>query len=697
MSLNIATLSYAFGAVAYFVLAALLATAWRGRLQGALLLVTTLVSIVWCLAHASYANGIWTNFISLAAIETLRDALWLAFLAQLLGVGSSGRRELKWLAVGAALTPISLLVWLAFLGLGFGQGLAEDVPITGTAFGLLLMSVLGLALVEQLYRNTRSEHRWAIKLLCMGLGGVFAFDLFLYSNAMIVRQIDGETWAARGAVNALIVPLIAVSAVRNPAWSLDIFVSRHVVFHSATLLGTGIYLSLMAGVGYYIRLYGGSWGAVVQTIFLFGALVLLFALLASGQIRARLRVLLNKHFFRNKYEYREEWLRFTHTLSNSVDDAELRLNVIRGFANLVESPGGVLWVRKTGGSFVPVTTQMLDFPTGCGLLESASLPRFFTQTGWVVYLDQFEEDPERYDGLELPLWLTTIWRPWVLIPLLHGEMLEGFVLLARSETVKQLNWEDSDLFKTMGRQAATHLAMMRASEALSDARQFEAFNRISSYVVHDLKNVAAQLGLVTSNARKHMSNPEFVVDAMGTVENATNKMNRMLGQLRKGRLEETSTTLVNVSSVLQKVIDARAVALPKPKLVCHERGLVINTDPERLATITEHIVQNAQEATDDDGKVTVVLGLRDNSVVIEVTDTGAGMDAEFIAQRLFKPFETTKGNAGMGIGVYESREFVLSNGGHMDVRSEPGLGTTFTMTFPPDGPTSAPAGEKQMV
>jgi len=102
-------------------------------------------------------------------------------------------------------------------------------------------------------------------------------------------------------------------------------------------------------------------------------------------------------------------------------------------------------------------------------------------------------------------------------------------------------------------------------------------------------------------------------------------------------------------------------------------------------------------ATDDDGKVTVVLGLRDNSVVIEVTDTGAGMDAEFIAQRLFKPFETTKGNAGMGIGVYESREFVLSNGGHMDVRSEPGLGTTFTMTFPPDGPRSALAGEKQMV
>ena len=697
MSLNVATLSYAFGAAAYFALAALLATAWRGRLQGALLLVTTAVSIVWCLAHAAYANGTWTNFLSLAAIETLRDALWLAFLAQLLGVGSSGRRELKWLAVGAALTPIAIFAWLVFLGLGFGAGLMEDVPVTGTAFGLLLMSVLGLALVEQLYRNTRREHRWAIKLLCMGLGGVFAFDLFLYSNAMIVRQIDGETWAARGAVNALVVPFIAISAVRNPAWSLEIFVSRHVVFHSATLLGTGIYLSLMAGVGYYIRLYGGSWGAVVQTIFLFGALVLLFVLLASGQIRARLRVFLNKHFFRNKYEYREEWLRFTHTLSNSADDAELRLNVILGFASVVESPGGVLWVRKSGGSFEPATAQMLDFPVGCGLRESDSLPRFLTQSGWVIYLDQFEAEPERYEGLELPQWLVTIWRPWIVVPLLHGDLLEGFVLLARSETVKHLNWEDSDLLKTMGRQAATHLAMMRASEALSDARQFEAFNRLSSYVVHDLKNVAAQLGLVTTNARKHMSNPEFLKDAMGTVENATNKMHRMLGQLRKGRLEETCTTLVNVRSVLQKVIDARAVALPRPTLTCHESGLVISTDPERLATIIEHIVQNAQEATDDNGEVSVVLGVRDDSVVIEVTDTGTGMDADFIAQRLFKPFETTKGNAGMGIGVYESREFVLTNGGHMDVRSEPGIGTTFTMSFPPDGPTGAMAAEEQVV
>jgi putative PEP-CTERM system histidine kinase len=680
--INIATLSYGFGAVAYLVLAILLGTAWRGRLQGALLLSATTVSVFWCAANALYASTGTPELLWLSALETVRDVLWLAFLLRLLGFSEGGRRELKWLAIGAWAVPLMLLIWLAVSRFAPAGLIGATAFIGGTAFGLLVLSVLGLALVEQLYRNTKREHRWGIKLLCMGIGGLCAYDLFLYSNAMIVRQIDGEIWAARGAVNAMVVPLLAVSAVRNPDWSLEIFVSRHVVFHSATLLGTGVYLTLMAGVGYYIRLYGGEWGSVVQTVFFFGALVLLVAMLASGQIRARLRVLLNKHFFRNKYEYREEWLRFTHTLSNSEDDAELRLNIICGFASVVESLGGVLWVRKTGGHFIPVSSHVLILPQGCTLGESHPLSRFLTSTGWVVFVDEISTRPDRYEGLVLPDWFDTVLRPWLIVPLLHGDSLEGFVVLSRSDTVRHLNWEDSDLLKTMGRQGATHLAMMRASEALSEARQFEAFNRLSSYVVHDLKNVAAQLGLVTANARKHLSNPEFVADAMGTVENATSKMNRMLAQLRKGRLEETSTKLVNVSAVLGKVVAARSADQPVPTLDSRERGLVVSTDPERLATIIEHMVQNAQEATPSDGSVTIVARSDDDGVIIEVVDTGSGMDANFIAERLFKPFDTTKGNAGMGIGVYESREFVHSSGGYMEVISAPGAGTTFLIKFP---------------
>lgn len=688
MTINIGSVSYGIGTVAFLVLAVLLATAWRGRLQGGLLLSVTLVSAVWSGLHCAYASLGTPPFVVLALTEVLRDGLLLAFVLRLLGLwsGSAMRGDVRWLTWGAALLPTALALWLiggTLAGmdlLGAGDGVAV------TALGMLGIAVIGLALVEQLYRNTRREHRWSIKLLCMGVGGLFAFDLFLYSNAMLVKQIDGDMWAARGAVNALVVPLLAVSAVRNPQWSLEVFVSRHVVFHSATLLGTGIYLTLMAATGYYIRLYGGTWGPVVQTVFLFGAGVLLVALLASGQIRARLRVLLNKHFFRNKYEYREEWLRFTNILSNSVDNAELRHNIIGGVASVVESPGGVMWIRQALGGFAPAATFTMEMPEDAWIPEEHSLVRFLSTTGWVVYIDEMETDPERYAEVTLPDWMTSVWRPWLVVPLLHGDSLEGLIVLARSETVRHLNWEDSDLLKTMGRQAATHLAMIRASEALADARQFEAFNRLSSYVVHDLKNVAAQLGLVTSNARKHLSNPEFVADAMGTVENATNKMNRMLGQLRKGRLDETTTKLVNVRTVLRKVLTARSVEQPVPELLDGPPGIVISADPERLAIIVEHIVQNAQEATPNDGRVTLRLSSNERDVSIEVSDTGCGMDAAFVSERLFKPFETTKGNAGMGIGVYESREFVQMCGGRMSVKSAPGSGTTFSLIFPIDVP-----------
>ena len=175
----------------------------------------------------------------------------------------------------------------------------------------MLLAVAGLVLVEQIYRNTPLDQRWAIKFLCIGVGGLFVYDFYLYANGLLFKQLDGAIWSARGAVFAMVVPLIAVSASRNPQWSLQVFVSRHVVFHTAALLGAGVYLLAMAAAGYYIRAYGGSWGGIAQAVFLFGAMVLLALLIQSGQLRSRVRVFLGKHFFKNRYDYREEWLRFT--------------------------------------------------------------------------------------------------------------------------------------------------------------------------------------------------------------------------------------------------------------------------------------------------------------------------------------------------------------------------------------------------
>jgi len=537
-------------------------------------------------------------------------------------------------------------------------------------------------LVHQLFRDTRAEHRWALKFLVFGLGGLFAYDLYMYSLALLYNRLDVASWVARGLVNATVVPFVAVAARRNPTWSVEVFVSRQVVFHSTALLGVGIYLMLMAGAGYYIRLYGGSWGGVIQLAFLFLALLLLAALVLSGQARARLRVFLSKHFFKNKYDYREEWLKFNAALSGGEADSAPRDNIVRAFAAILEAPRGVMWVRQSSEHFQPAATYSMPLPGDVTVRPDSALVRFLERTGWVVYLEEFQREPGRYAGLVLPDWITTLREPWVIVPLLHAEELVAFIILARPPTPRTLNWEDSDLLKACGRQAAGFLALLKVSEALADARQFEAFNRLSAYVVHDLKNLVAQLSLVVSNARRHMHSPGFIEDAIETVDNATQKMNRLLLHLRKGQSAGGPARAVNLVTVLDAVVHARAAAQPVPVLECAEAELRVLAEPDRLASVLEHLVQNAQEATPPDGCVSVRVTCQDARAVLEIADTGCGMDARFISERLFRPFDTTKGNAGMGVGVYESREFVIEAGGDLDVTSTPGQGTTFRVRLP---------------
>ncbi|HKI80881.1 MAG TPA: XrtA/PEP-CTERM system histidine kinase PrsK, partial [Pseudodesulfovibrio sp.] len=247
-----------------------------------------------------------------------------------------------------------------------------------------------------------------------------------------------------------------------------------------------------------------------------------------------------------------------------------------------------------------------------------------------------------------------------------------------------IGWEDCDLLKTAGRQVASYLGQLRATEALYAARQFETFNRYTTYVIHDLKNITAQLSLVVSNAARHRHNPEFMEDAIRTVENSVKKMHHLLVQLRTGRDKgnDAPKKSINLVAALQEVVESRRVQRPAPSFSCEEREMLVWTEPTRLGSVIGHVIQNAQEATPPDGRIEVRLYKKGDDAVIEVTDTGCGMDAQFIRDRLFRPFDSTKGQSGMGVGAYEVREWAREQGGDVDVQSEAGKGTLFRITLP---------------
>ena len=682
MTPTIGTVSYALAAAAFASLAGLLLFSWRGKFQGALLTAAAAVTAVWAAASA-YASATGGYAGTADLFELARDALWQLFLWKLfesrvsVDTGRSCDSLARIFKLGAGMFAAVFLFSLALHSEIFPR--AGKLSFNLTIIGRVVISVAGLALVEQLYRNAPVAQRWAIKYFCLGLGGLFAYDFYLYSDAMLFHSIDTRAWSARGIINAFVVPLIAVSAARNPQWSLDIFVSRRVVFHTTALFGAGVYLLFMAAAGYYIRIFGGDWGGVLQSAFLFGAGVILAAVLFSGALRARLKVFLSKHFFNYKYDYREEWLRFTHTLSAGEPGVKLRERSLQAVAELVDSPAAALWTETHG---VFQQTAQWNLPA-VGVTESSkdALCSFLAARQWVINLKEYAREPEVYGELRLPAWLLNLPRAWLVAPLILHEQLMGFIVLADARSPREFNWEDSDLLKTAGRQVAVYLAQLRASEALVESRQFESFNRLSTYVVHDLKNVVAQLSLLLSNAQKHKHKPEFQQDMLTTVDNATQRMTRLLGQLRTGYQSARQAEALELGQLLEGVVREKSHLRAAVALQTDALPAWIIADKERLARVLGHLVQNAIEATAESGSVTVDLRCSGKQAVLQVIDSGKGMDEAFIREKLFRPFTTTK-SAGMGIGAYECREYVLELAGEIQVASTPGAGTVFTVTLP---------------
>ena len=679
--INIGLTSYALGFIAWLVLGGLLLTGWRGRMQGGLLVLAVFVTLLWCGIHASWAGWNFPSASLVQAAEPLYFAAWVIFLHGLLG-----RVQKRIGLVTSLIYMLSAALFLAPLLAPYISAslLLEDTVTKYYFLGYVLLSIGGLFLVENLYRNTRPEQRWGIKFLCLGIGGVFAYDFFMYAQALLFNHLDMNLWAARGTVFMLVVPLIGIAVARNPVWSVDVYISRDAAAHTATLLFAGCYLLFMAAAGYYIREFGGDWGIVLQTVFLFGAVVVLTALLFSGQLRARIKVLLGKHFFRHRYDYREQWLRFTNALSLCKQEALPYECVVRAIAEVVDSSGGLLWLRRRDGSFEQTAHWGVSGGETEILPADSTLARFLKERDWVINLEEYRDDPELYSYLELPDWVMELPHAWLVVPLLDQGDLLGFMVVTRPRANVPFNWELRDLVKTTACQAASHLAQLEAMQALAEARQFEGFHRLSAFVLHDIKNLIAQQSLLIGAASEHKHKPEFIDDAVDIMEHSVAKMQRLM-QLLKTGVSGGKPVTTNLVVVARTAVNNCTGDRPVPDFDCELEEIWLTMDGDRMTSVMENLIHNAQDATADDGTVTVSLHCRGSEVDILVQDNGCGMDADFIRDRLFRPFDTTKGDTGMGVGAYECKEYVNSLGGEIQIESEPGRGTRMHVILPLQG------------
>jgi putative PEP-CTERM system histidine kinase len=681
----VGAIGYGIAAAAFMLLAVLMMISWRGRRQGVYFIAASVITGVWAMLLTGQAFAGRASMLPLYVAEGLRNGAWLFALCSI--AGSSAPRSIVLIA---RVAPIVALLALPAMWLLEARGVAVLPPELLLSRMGLATSLLGLILLEQIYRNSGEAARDSLKYLVCGIGALFAYDLFLYSQAELLRGIVADAWNARGAIIAFAAPLIAIAVRREPQWSLDVFVSRQAVFYTTTFMGVGAYLLLMAAGGYYVRQFGGSWGRLGQVVFFGGALLLLVLLVGSTVLRRRARVFLSKHFYRNKYDYRLEWLRFISTLSSGHDE-DVRRTAIAAIAQIFSSPAGILWLAdEASARFVPVAAwpgRPDELDKIEALPASADLPAFLARTQWIVDLRELARVPDMYGNLALPDWLSSERGFRIVSPLLQLDRLMGFVLLHDPPPPFDLTYEDRDLLKTVGRHVATQIAQQEADRKLTESRQFEAYNRLTAFMMHDLKNSAAQLRLIVDNYERHKRNPEFIDDAMGTVANAVERITRLIDQLR-GSTAPERLVRVDLADVAREAVRRCSVRQPRPALQRCEVALV-QANPERLTTVIEHVIRNAQDATSAEGSVSVAVSHRGPQAQLIVSDTGQGMDAEFVRDRLFRPFDSTKGSKGMGVGAYQVREYIQRLAGTVEVQSSPGQGTRFTISMPVCEPARA--------
>lgn len=688
MVFSVATFSYSICALLYLLVAGLLTVTKAQHRYKAILLLACTLTTLWSAAVA-VAQSDFTDFVSIRilsiTLEQLRSAGWIGVVGFILFV-----------AYRKFVEPSVAVAYLALVAFGMIFAVLQAAGITTSLFGMsyqqsaavasILVATCGLAIVENLFRNAGREARWALKYLCLALGIIFGYDLVLQALVLLFGGVNAEMFAARGVVDGMMAPLIVVAAARSKHWPIDLHVSRRIVIHTTTVLAAGLYLLGMAAVGYYMRFLSGPGAIIAQVAFAVIVIVGLGAALTSSSVHSRIKNFINRNFFTFQYDYREEWLNFIEAVSGNLNDSTIPQRIARALANLLDCAAAAAWiyVQEDRAYRLSASWNISDLPPNIVGLDQ--LPTLLTSAQGVIDVKRDTIDGAGVSGLTLPPWAKDHPRIWLIVPLVYANGLRGFVTLGQQRAKRELNWEDYELLKTAGRQAASYIAEDQAAMSLAKARRFEDFNRQFAFVVHDIKNLTGQMSLILKNAERHGDNPQFQKDVLATVADSLSRMKLLLEQLKQRRTVAGPTARIDLIVALRKLVEGWRLEALNVITELPDQSIEVIADAYSIEAIFQHLVHNAAEASGPNGKIVVrVSVLNDlpssNMVNVSVADNGPGMDQEFIDQKLFQPMTSTK-STGYGIGAYQALCLVRDMGGDISVKSKPGEGTEMNVRLP---------------
>ncbi|MBB3033035.1 XrtA/PEP-CTERM system histidine kinase PrsK [Alteriqipengyuania lutimaris] len=640
---------------------------------------------------AGVLAGLGPDSLATGAVQSIRNLSWLALIHALFAGGVDRESAQRVRFVIASLVFVELLqcaILASNLLFDPGPGF-ESAALDVSALLHMLVAIGALVLLHNLYIGASHRDRAGTRWAALALSALWVFELNHYAVTWFAGDFPSQIAVIKSLVVAIAFIPLAMS-LGTDVRGLKFRASRKVAFRSLSLLLIGAYLLAMAGIARLLSMLDADGARLAQVGFLVALLTVMALWLPSARFRAWLRVTLQKHLFSHRYDYRTEWLQLADTIGRGVDEGDgLHVRIPKAMADITESPSAALFLTDGDGTLA--LAEAWRWPT----LEEqgTALPSDVTQCladrDYVIDLEEWRGNTSPMGEVQkLPSWLDQRSRAWAIVPLRHFDRLQGAVLLARPLIDRQLDWEDFDLLTAVGRQLASYLAEQTSQRALMEAARFDEFNRRIAFVLHDIKNLASQLSLLSHNAQRHADNPAFRADMLKTLGTSTDKLNALIqrlgryGPARDARLE--SFDLATLIRELGPRFAERHRVEVAAQDVCIVRG-----DRDGLEQALIHLIQNAVDASPPAGPVCVSLRSDAHLAHIEIVDVGEGMDPAFLRDKLFEPFVTSKPD-GFGIGAFEARELVRAMGGRLMVQSRVGLGTRFIIDLPRVAPAELP-------
>ncbi|MBI5644292.1 MAG: PEP-CTERM system histidine kinase PrsK [Deltaproteobacteria bacterium] len=541
---------------------------------------------------------------------------------------------------------------------------------------MVLTMAAGLVNLENTIRSAKGLKRWKIKFVVIGVSSILAFFIYLSSQALLFKSLNAQVIPVTAIVIFISVSMMSLFVIRHRLLDVDIFVSRYVVYNSTAVLIIGVYFMAVGAVTYGIRYFRVPFNYFFTSLFLFTSFLALFLFFFVGSLKRKIEQFISRHFYSHKYEFKNKWMESIEKIGSKMDIEE----IIRLLTEMISASMGArkihIWTYDARTGFYICHGE--HDSRHRRISPSHPLIRNIRAKMTPFLLDGTEQLPEISEsgnGTPIKLCASLAVQDEIIGLLLVGEDISG----------EPYGQDDIDLLKAVCSQAAVQIKAVRLTEELMASREAEVMNRMSSFILHDLKNFTNSLSLVSHNARYNMNNPEFQKDAIRAIDSTVSRMKCLIEKLSDGpKVMELKKKETDIGSVIQNALEKiRPLLTAKCVGLASEVGALpaIDIDPDVMETVFINLLTNACEAVGLNGRIRIEALVHEGFISVSVSDNGGGISQDFIEKFLFRPFKTTK-KRGFGIGLYQCKAIMEAHGGTIGAESIEGQGCTFTLKFP---------------